>query len=170
MSEYIIIFLSSKLHIVIVVVAVLYFLFASTQTKIKLTLLGAVTLPASYAIGKIIGTFIETTRPFVELGVDPLVAHAADNGFPSEHTLYALIIAGVIAMSHKKLGFILIALALLVGTGRVLALVHNPIDIIGSAGIALAIFVIISTRPITKILTRMETTCENKLRKLTKRL
>jgi len=162
MSEFIIVFLASKLHIIIAGLAIVYFLFTNTHNKLKLIVLGTVTLPASYIVGKIIGVWVETTRPFVVLGVNPLVPHIADNGFPSEHTLYAIIIAGVVWSVHRKLGIFLAILAILVGVGRVFALVHNPIDIVGSILIAGSIITIVSISPIAtlvSVLTHMIEKC-----------
>lgn len=143
MEELLIIFFASKAHIIIAGTGVIYFLFASRAVKIKLMLLGAVMLPVSYIVGKTAGLLFETIRPFVKMGISPLVEHVADNGFPSEHTLYALIIAGVIFTVHRSLGIILATLGVAVGIARILAFVHNPIDIIGSAAIALLLLVIV---------------------------
>lgn len=77
-------------------------------------------------------------RPFVTHHIKPLVAHAADNGFPSEHTLLSITIAGVIYLYRKKLGTVAMVIALLVGASRVAAHVHSPIDIIGSIIFGLA--------------------------------
>ncbi len=140
MSEQLIIFAASKLHIVIAGIAVVYFLFAETRKKITMMILGATALPLSYVLGKIVGMLWQTQRPFATMNIPPMVDHIADNGFPSEHTLYALVIAGVIYVVHKKIGVVLIVLAILVGLGRVLAYVHNPVDIFGSVVLALVVF------------------------------
>lgn len=72
-------------------------------------------------------------RPFMTQNVTPLVAHAADNGFPSQHTLYSVTLAVTLIFYRKKLGWIALGIALAVGIARVAALVHSPIDIIGGA-------------------------------------
>ena len=156
MTERLIVFLADKMHIVIAGIAVVYFIFTSIKNKITLAVYGAFTLPVAYVLGKALSVLIHTQRPFVTLGVTPLVAHVADNGFPSEHTLYALIIAGVIYMVQKQLGLLLIALALLVGVGRVFALVHNPIDIIGSAVLAFVVLYLLTLPPARSLRTCIE--------------
>lgn len=55
-----------------------------------------------------------------------------------------MVIALVIFLLNKRIGILLIALALLVGLGRMLALVHNPIDIIGS--VFIAVFAVVTAR------------------------
>lgn len=156
MTEQIIIFAASKLHIILAVIGVVYFLFANVRQKVTLVVLGATALPLAYLLGKIAGMLWVTQRPFVILGVQPLVEHAADNGFPSEHTLYALVIAVVIWSVHKKLGTLLLVLALAVGIGRVFAYVHNPIDILGSALVTLFVFQILARTAILAWRKRIE--------------
>jgi undecaprenyl-diphosphatase len=77
-------------------------------------------------------------RPFVTHAVKPLVAHTADNGFPSEHTLFSFTFAIVIFLFRRKLGWLALALGLLVGLARIGAHVHSPTDIIGAILMALA--------------------------------
>lgn len=69
--------------------------------------------------------------------IAPLFPHSIDNGFPSEHVLLAIVVAGVVFAYNRKLGVILAILGLVVGSARVIANVHHPIDIIGGAAIAL---------------------------------
>ncbi len=132
----IIIFLASKLHVVIVVIAIITFLLSTKKQRMILALTATAALPLSYLLGKLASFFNYTERPFSELGITPLVPHIADNGFPSEHTLYAMVIAMVVFLVHRRWGTMLIILALLVGVGRVWADVHNPIDIVGSVLVA----------------------------------
>lgn len=141
------IFLASKLHIVIVVVALFVFITATHDKKRMLFIYGVFGLPLAYILGKIAGLLYFTPRPFAELGIAPLVPHIADNGFPSEHTLYAMTIALVVYFANKKVGVMLILLALLVGVGRVLAEVHRPIDVLGS--VSIAVFVVCAVRYLT---------------------
>ncbi len=68
-------------------------------------------------------------RPFVRLHTSPLIPHGIDNGFPSDHMLLAAFVASVVFIKNKKLGLVLWIVAMLIGLGRVLALVHSPIDI-----------------------------------------
>lgn len=76
-------------------------------------------------------------RPFVVENIKPLIAHGADNGFPSEHTILAATLSMIIYFYKRKWATTAFILTLLVGAGRVLAHVHSPIDILG--GLALGI-------------------------------
>ncbi len=132
-----IIFLAEYLHWVIVA-TVLVFGFLSTPAQRKrmvtLTVLAA---PIALIIDRVLNKIIISPRPFVEGGFVPLVQHSADNGFPSEHTLLVLFIACTVWVFNRKLGIILLFAGLLVGVGRILAGIHSPLDILGSAMIAL---------------------------------
>lgn len=80
-------------------------------------------------LDKIASKLYYDPRPFVSHHVTPLVSHAADNGFPSEHTLFSMTIAATIFFFRPKLGIAAMTVALLVGISRVAAKVHSPIDI-----------------------------------------
>jgi membrane-associated phospholipid phosphatase len=61
-----------------------------------------------------------------------LIAHAADNGFPSDHALMAASIVGAVALARLAWGLIVVPLAVLVEWARVGAGIHHPVDVIGS--------------------------------------
>jgi membrane-associated phospholipid phosphatase len=76
-------------------------------------------------------------RPFVvDPSVKPLFAHAADNGFPSDHTTVAATVALLVMTYRRRLGAVLLALSILAGAARVAAHVHHVQDII--AGLLIA--------------------------------
>ena len=82
-------------------------------------------------------------RPFVVQHIHPLFAHAADNGFPSDHAALTMFLAVCVLFCSRPWGIVLAANALLVGAARVLAHVHSPLDIavgyvIGAVAAALA--------------------------------
>lgn len=88
----------------------------------------------SYVFAKILSLLYEShERPFVSLGVSPKAAYLDNPGFPSDHAVFVMAIALIVVCVTKRkwVGGVLIALALVVGLGRVLALVHSPIDIAG---------------------------------------
>lgn len=72
-------------------------------------------------------------RPFVEMGVEPLAAYLDNPGFPSDHVLFAAAIAlgAYFETTKRVLAYWLLGLTLLIAIGRVLALVHTPVDVIG---------------------------------------
>jgi len=131
------------MNIIIIFVAK-YFVFISAAIAIvhvarqprkkqkEMLVFAVILLPLSYVFAKLVSRFYFDPRPFVEGNFTPLLPHAADNGFPSDHTLLAAAIAFAIFHFNKKLGLFLFFLALLVGVARVLAGVHHAADIAGS--------------------------------------
>jgi undecaprenyl-diphosphatase len=81
---------------------------------------------------------VETLRPYQIIGADPLVEHASDLPFPSDHTVAAFAMAGAVVFMtrFRKVGIVLLVLAALVAIGRMLALVHSPLDVIGGVAVA----------------------------------
>ena len=83
-------------------------------------------------LSRLAGHIIYDTRPFVVGHFTPLIPHASDNGFPSDHTLLTSWLAFSVLMYSKRLGGLLLLIALIVGSARVAAGVHHPLDILGS--------------------------------------
>lgn len=94
-------------------------------------------LALTYVLGTLVGHFYFDPRPFVVQNAVPLIPHAADNGFPSDHTLLAAGLASAALYFDRRIALWLFALAVIIGAARVLALIHHPTDIIGSMVIAL---------------------------------
>lgn len=94
----------------------------------------------AYVAAKIIGALYQpaTLRPFELMGVEPGAAYLNNPGFPSDHALFtmAITLAVWFATRDKVLTGVCMALTLLVGVGRVLALVHTPLDVVGGLVIA----------------------------------
>ncbi len=94
----------------------------------------------SYVLAKFIGSLWqpEQLRPFEKLGLDPGAAYLNNPGFPSDHALLAffLVFAVWFATRSRILTIVLAALAIVMCAGRVVALVHTPLDIAGSLIIA----------------------------------
>jgi undecaprenyl-diphosphatase len=130
-------FCAKYLFIIVVLIFVYAWLMANRKYKIRMGI--AVVLAGIVAgiLDKIAGKLYYDPRPFVTHHVNPLIAHTADNGFPSEHTIFTFTIAAVLYFYRPKLSYLAFGLALLVGIGRVAAHVHSPIDIIGGIAIGL---------------------------------
>ncbi len=111
----------------------LYFLWAEGKSKRKSIIIFAIiSLPLTLAIARIAGHFYYDPRPFVVGNFTPLVPHAPDNGFPSDHALLSSALAALVFVFNKKKGVVTGILALLIGYFRVASGVHHWVDIIGS--------------------------------------
>ena len=135
MMDLVIIFAAKYLYL-LTILMFLVIVFVTTQRK-KMIVLSLVAFPLALAVAKVLNLFIKNPRPFVVEHMKPLIDHAADNGFPSDHTLLTMTIAAIVFVYHRKLGIALAFCALVVGWARVMAKVHHPIDIVGSIIIAI---------------------------------
>ena len=119
-----------------VVIAIVFWLRVSSKVKVALAwrVIGGGAIAEGLA--QIAGHVFYDTRPFVTMHVVPLIAHAPDNGFPSDHALLASFLGFVILLNSRMTGVLLLVLAVLIGWARVAAHIHHPIDILGSFVIA----------------------------------
>ena len=106
---------------------------------VRLATSAAASMVFSYGIAKVVAHFWYDTRPFVADNLTPLIPHAPDNGFPSDHMLLGAAIASVVLAYNRTWGIVLWILALLVGLSRVAAGVHHLADIAGSIAIAVCV-------------------------------
>ncbi len=139
MLDLVSIFLATKLHIVVILIALVAIAFASDFQRLRTLVLASIALPLVFLTSRIASLFFENPRPFLEHDFVPLITHAADNGFPSDHALLVFAVASIVFTFNKQVGISLFVLAVLVGVGRVLVGVHHVIDIVGSFIIAAVI-------------------------------
>ena len=85
---------------------------------------------ACAAIVWIAGALHDETRPFVALGVAPLVPHGVDNAFPSDHSAAAAFAATAAVFLDPLLGIAAWIATLALGIGRAYCLLHTPGDVI----------------------------------------
>ena len=94
----------------------------------------------SYWLAKVLGFLWqpEQLRPFEKLGLDAGASYLNNPGFPSDHALFAafLTIAVAYGTRSKLLTSLMVVFTLLICLGRVAALVHTPLDVIGGVFVA----------------------------------
>lgn len=95
----------------------------------------------SYLFAKLIASVYqpESERPFQQLGVDAGASYLNNPGFPSDHVLFCAAITLAVAFEVRKkwLTVTMVLLTILVALGRVIALVHTPLDVSGGLLIAM---------------------------------
>jgi len=95
----------------------------------------------SYLIAKFIASVYQPSfeRPFEILGVAPGALYLNNPGFPSDHALFVTAITAAVWFETrmKKTTILLASLVVLICVGRVLALVHTPLDVIAGVVIGL---------------------------------
>lgn len=94
----------------------------------------------AYLVAKLLAAVYQPSgeRPFEILGVKPGASYLQNAGFPSDHALFSafLTLAVWFETRRKGLTIILASLTVIVCVGRVLALVHTPLDVIGGVVVA----------------------------------
>lgn len=95
----------------------------------------------AFLIAKLLGSVYQPSgeRPFEILGVDPGASYLDNAGFPSDHALFTMFLTLAVWFEtrSRKIALAMLVLTLLVCIGRVLALVHTPLDVIGGILVAL---------------------------------
>jgi undecaprenyl-diphosphatase len=133
------IFGAKYLYLIEIVLVVIYF-FLQTRSKQKsIVVLSAIFFPLTYIVAKAVSFLYFDPRPFVVGHFTPLIAHAPDNGFPSDHMLLTCAIASILFVYNKKLGVIAWIIAFIIGASRVFVGVHHWIDIVGSVVIVVCV-------------------------------
>lgn len=128
----VIIFVAKYFFLLSILVAAVFWLRSRTNTKIELAARALIGGVLALLLSYLAGSLYYDPRPFVVEHITPLIPHAADNGFPSDHALLTSFLAFVILAYSKQWGSLLLVVAVLVGAARVAAHVHHPLDIVGS--------------------------------------
>jgi undecaprenyl-diphosphatase len=133
-----IVIVAQYLLYVLVGIAGLAWLTVSRRQKVALTAETVLAL-ALVGIGLLVAGHLHADpRPFVhDPASKPLFAHAADNGFPSDHSTAAGLLTVLVFRYKRALGLIVAAGALLIAWARVAAHVHHAQDVV--AGLVLGI-------------------------------
>ena len=89
----------------------------------------------AYLVAKLIASVYQPTmeRPFEALGQAAGASYLNNPGFPSDHALFAMTLTLAVWFETKRrtLAAFLLILTILMCVGRVLALVHTPLDVVG---------------------------------------
>lgn len=126
------------LYLAAAAIVVIYTLIQPREKQKKILIFAFIALPIAYLVSRIGALLYYDPRPFVVGHVTPLIPHAPDNGFPSDHALLTSALAAIITRFSWRTGAVLWLIAILVGISRVAAEIHHPIDIIGSIVISVA--------------------------------
>ena len=110
-------------------------------------------------VNAVLGHLWYHARPFADHPKQTLllVHHGADNSFPSDHASVAFAVAFAVLVFHRRLGILLLAVAVGIGVDRIFVGVHYPIDVLTSVfvGLAAALVVTFPGRPYVVWLVRL---------------
>lgn len=115
---------------------------AEETARRRRLLLAAAAGALALVLNVVVGAAWYRPRPFVVAPalIHPLVRHAADSSFPSDHASLSFAVAlALYALRARPRGLapLALALAVLIGLARLFLGVHWPSDILGSLGVAL---------------------------------
>src|ERR1700757_4513579 len=96
MMNSLIIFGAKYLFLVLPLIFLFALYQASSKDRKKLIVVLVTALIIAGILDKIGAKLYYDPRPFVTHNVKPLVAHAPDNGFPSDHTVFCFTFAAVL--------------------------------------------------------------------------
>ena len=126
------IFAAEYLYLVSVAILGAYFLLQGRDSWKRMVFFAVPAGVFALALGMLANRVYFDPRPFVALHSTPLVPHAPDNGFPSDHALLVSTVAMIGTLWNRRLGLALWVLAILVAIGRVYVGVHHVLDVAGS--------------------------------------
>ena len=92
------------------------------------------------AVAAVVSGLVDRPRPFV---ADPsqvhlFAPHAADGGFPSDHSTAAFAIGAAVLLRHRLAGVLVLVAAAVLAAGRVAIGVHYPSDVLAGAALGAA--------------------------------
>lgn len=137
MIELLIRIMADGLVVAVVLIAVFALLFRLRHDDKRIETYARIVIAGltSYLFAKLIGSVFqpELERPFQQLGETAGALYLDNPGFPSDHVLFCIAIFwGVWFESRTRwIAYTILSLTLLIALGRVLALVHTPLDVIG---------------------------------------
>ena len=85
----------------------------------------------AWCLAQVLKILIHTPRPFIAFQNVSSLIHETGYAFPSGHATFYMAIAIALYFSHKKIGYVFMFFALLIGIARIITGVHFPGDIVG---------------------------------------
>ena len=111
--------------------------------KIRLGATAVAGLVLTFAFIYIGGKLQTDPRPFAQNpSLKPLFPHPKDNGFPSDHSAAAGLIAALVLWRNRAWGALFAVAALLVAAARVLSHVHHVQDVVAGLAFGVIAFLI----------------------------
>ncbi len=134
-------------YLVIACMAIYWF---TTDHKGKRVLLeGAAVVAFGLLVNQLITVFYFHPRPYMMELCNPLIPHAPETSFPSDHAtlLFGAAFALLFRSGWKSKGALLLVIAVIGAWGRVYTGIHFPFDMLGSFAVALvSVFTLASIR------------------------
>jgi undecaprenyl-diphosphatase len=113
------------------------------------------------AVAQVLARIVDRPRPFV---AHPAVVHlfshhAADPGFPSDHTTAAFAIGVALVLRHRAWGIVVLIAAAILAVGRVGMGVHYPTDVLAGAVLGTLAALVLYAPPLRRLIDRIADIC-----------
>lgn len=119
----------------------------------------------SAGLGLLVAHFVAQAvnrpRPFVAhpAAVHMFTQHAADPGFPSDHTTAAFAIGVALVLRHRVWGIVVLVAAAVLAVGRVAVGIHYPSDVLAGALLGTAAALLLYAPPLRRAIDRVADFC-----------
>ena len=100
----------------------------------------------SYFLANLLKIIVHTDRPIIALSNISTLIVENGHAFPSGHSATIAAFAFAVYFRNKKLGYVCLIAALLIGIARIVVGVHFPIDIIGGYVLGFIVAYFLKTR------------------------
>ena len=113
------------------------------------------------AVAQVVARLVDRPRPFVAhpAAVHLFTRHAADAGFPSDHTTAAFAIGAALVLRHRVWGTVVLVAAALLAVGRVGMGVHYPSDVLAGAVLGTLAALTLHLPPLRRAIDRLADLC-----------
>jgi membrane-associated phospholipid phosphatase len=134
--------LAADLSVIVIALVAVYVLVSAVPNKYKFARYSEVLMAGltAYLAAKLIASVYQpaSERPFEIAGQAAKASYLDNPGFPSDHALFAmaLVLAVWLGARRPRVALVLFAITLVMCAGRVLAMVHTPLDVVGGLAIA----------------------------------
>lgn len=140
-------------NFVVYVLGVAWLLIVVTRFRtLSLAIIVRVLLLAllSYLLSIVLGAVISDPRPYVVAHQQPIVPIAHDNGFPSDHTLLAMVLTTSMWWLRRRFVPYFAVGTLLVMLGRLGIGAHHTLDVLGSVAIVVGVALVVGMLPLPR--------------------
>ncbi|MEH7304021.1 undecaprenyl-diphosphatase [Neobacillus drentensis] len=134
----IMIFLAEKAEYLFFAGIIFYWFYPKPHNR-KMVIEAILAACVALSINGEIGHFFYRDRPFVSHHVNWLIPHVKNASFPSDHATAAFVIATVIWMWKKRVGWFWLVLASGIALSRIWTGVHYPLDVVAGMLIGVSV-------------------------------
>ncbi len=105
-----------------------------------------ITSGLAWIVASLLKILIHVNRPFVALPDVQALFPETGYAFPSGHATFFMALAFSLLFLHKRVGYLFIGFAILIGIARIMGGVHFPVDILGGFALGALVAYLVKNR------------------------